>query len=637
MCGIFGAFARDGSALDVPRLASATNLLRHRGPDGGAYWAEGPFFFGHRRLSIIDLEARADQPFASPDLPFVLTYNGELYNYVEIKKELEALGHSFRTTSDTEVLLRAYAEWRETMLPKLRGMFAFAIADRSQKTVFLARDRFGEKPLFTAEKRGVLHFGSELRPFAAVLDERLVDDDALGAYLCLNYVPGERTMMRGVTRLPPATWRRYHLDRIEEQRWYAPGRAQVDVPEDLTGALSVLKTKLDEAVRLGLRSDVPVALFLSGGLDSSLTAESAVRAGALKDAFCVDVAARSYSEWDGARIVADKLGLALHRVTLTQDVLSDFLSLVEHADDPLADSSTLAVWHLARATAKSFKVVVSGDGGDELLGGYLTYKATRAFGATLSHVPAPARRPLAWAASMVRPSQRKVTAAYKAMRFLRAAALPAREAHFTFNGAWMPDVAATLVARPETQRAARSAITELARRHRLPEPPSLADLQRADATEYLPNDILTKVDRMTMAHSLESRAPLLDGPFADYAMAAASKFEGSMLGAPKRLFRALAHDIYGPSVAAAKKQGFSIPVHTWLREAPITRDLLSRSSLEKIPVLDTAAVEAVRDDFFAGRQLGFEIWGLLVFCAWYRARIASAPELPTSDLRRFEL
>jgi asparagine synthase (glutamine-hydrolysing) len=650
MCGIVGAYSRSGRVLDVAPLVAATDLLSHRGPDGGGYWSDGPFFLGHRRLSIIDLSPEGSQPMAAADHGLVISYNGELYNYPELRDELRARGHVFTTASDTEVLLRAYVEWREQMLGRLRGMFAFAIADTRDRSLFVARDRFGEKPLFVNETADRIAFASELRPLSALLRDRRVDDEALAGFLCFNYVPGDRSMLAGVERLSPGTWRRYAGGRTESGRYYDPGAVSVSVPERLEPTLDELRAHLDDATRIALRADVPVALFLSGGLDSSLTAESAVRQGHLKEAFCLDIAEKSYSEWDGASFVAGKLGLDLHRVVLGPDVLDDFESIVEHADDPLGDSSALAVWRLSKEASRSFKVVISGDGGDELLGGYLTYKATRIFSQTVDRAPATVRRALARWSSLVRPGAGKVTPAYKAMRFLRAAHLPSAEAHFTFNGSFMPDAATELVAGGPARVAASNAISAMRSRHRLPSRPRLRELQHADTTDYLPNDILTKVDRMTMAHGLESRAPLLDAKLADFALSAAGHYEGGLLAPPKRLFRELARRAFGPRVSSAKKQGFSIPVHTWLRgrSRSLVGDLLSRASLRAVPVLDGPAVERVRDRFLSGEQLGFEIWGMLVLVAWYRARIAEAPRLEATPsrtahraaattLRRFEL
>jgi asparagine synthase (glutamine-hydrolysing) len=336
-------------------LKRAVGLLRHRGPDGGAWWADGPFFFGHRRLSIIDLE-QGTQPMATADGALVVTFNGEIYNYLELRQELQACGHLFRTHSDTEVLLHGYRQWGFSMLPRLKGMFAFALADRSRRQLFLARDRFGEKPLFYAEPSGGVRFASELRPLAALgsVDRRL-DEQALAAYLCLNYVPGEATLIRAIRRVEPGTWRLYDANgSMTTGRYWTPSdvRPEDDRPVDEREAIERLEQLLDRAVALTLRSDVPVGVFLSGGIDSSLVSHSAVRSGRLSRAYCLAFEEKSHSEWSGAEQTARQLGIPITKVTLTASALEEFLPIVEHADDPLADSSALAVWTLARTARR---------------------------------------------------------------------------------------------------------------------------------------------------------------------------------------------------------------------------------------------------------------------------------------------
>ncbi len=632
MCGIFGRFAWDAAPPDVAELSALAELLHHRGPDAGGYWCEGGTYLAHRRLSILDLSATGAQPMATADGRYVVTYNGEIYNYVELKAELAARGYAFRTTSDTEVLLHGWDAWGDDMPSKLVGMFAFAIVDRKSGEMLLARDRFGEKPLLFHEGRGAVVFASELAPLAAWLgDSRAIDEAALAGFLCMNYVPLDRTLMRGVRRLAPGTMRKYGpRGLVFERRFYAPAPA-TDVPRDLRDVLAGLRARLDDAVRIALRADVPLALFLSGGMDSSLVAESAVRQGALRTAFCLDVDAPTFSEYDNAKWVADRLGLRLERVRLGEDVLDDFFDIAAHADDPLGDASAVAVWQLARATSKQFKVAVSGDGGDELFGGYLTYKATALHAAATSRAHGAARSLLRAASSRVPQSQGKVSTTYKLLRFLRAVHLPPGEAHFTWNGAFMPEDAAKLLSTDAAKALARGAIAEVAERHAVSPRPTLADLQRVDCAEYLPNDILVKVDRMTMAHSLESRAPLLNHELAALALEATPRFEQTPLHKPKRLLRLLAEERLGPRVSRAKKQGFSIPVHAWLRGRvrPIVEDLLSESSTGRLGVLDPSAVASVRDRLLVrGEPLGFEVWGLMILVAWHRTRVEAAVRTP---------
>jgi asparagine synthase (glutamine-hydrolysing) len=635
MCGVLGRFAWSGAPSDPAELQGLLAMLRHRGPDSGATFHAEPFFLGHRRLAILDLSDAGAQPMKSADGRYVVAFNGEIYNYVELRQELERLGHAFRTRTDTEVLLHGYDAWGESLPEHLVGMFAFALADTKERTLFLARDRFGEKPLLYVEEGGAVTFASELGPLARHLGtRRQIDLDALSGYLCLNYVPGERTMLAGVHRLRPGTSRLYDARGLKRERaYYRPGAApnELALSASLADVQHELGRRLDEAVRISLRSDVPLALFLSGGIDSSVVAESATRQGVISAAFCLDVGEASFSEWDNAKHVADRLGLRLERVPFGPASLADFFDVVSHADDPLGDSSALAVWTLARATAREFKVAVSGDGGDELFGGYLTYQATAVHRAVTSRLGRFTRAALGKGARLRTrgAGATKVSAGYKAMRFLRAAPLPPSQAHFTWNGALMPQDAAELLTTEAARALARDAVARVARSHSMKERPALGELLRVDAAEYLPNDILTKVDRMTMAHGLESRAPLLDHRLASLAFAATPRFAGAPWQKPKRLLRSLADARLGPRVSRAKKQGFSIPVHAWLRGPGrhLVEDLLSRDSVAKTGVLDAAAVGTLRDRLLLRAEpLGFEVWGLCVLMAWFRARFYPSSE-----------
>ena len=632
MCGIFGQYSWARPPDDPALLWSATESLAHRGPDGGAFWSEGAFFFGHRRLSIIDL-AEGAQPMASVDGRYVVTFNGEIYNYIELRQELEGRGHRFRTQSDTEVLLAGYAEWGSELPKHLLGMFAFAIADRRDEELFIARDRFGEKPLFIRETAGRITFASELKALSSLPDaDREIDVAGLSAYLCLNYVPGDATMLRDVRRLPAGSWRRYRRGTQERgQFWSAlDSNPAGPLPQTLDEAADAASTAIDASVRMALRSDVPVALFLSGGIDSSLVAESAVRQGGLKEAFCVDFADSGFSEWDGAKRVADKLGVRLHRVRVDSAMLSDFESVVAHADDPLADSSSLPVYSLARETARQFKVTISGDGGDELFGGYLTHRATRMHASVIARLPIFLRRAMAGIAPLLPVTRGKATSSYMLRRFLRAADLESSAAHFSWNGTWLPHEARGFVASDLAGEDMLRCLDRVAGDNGLTGAISLAALQRADIREYLANDILVKVDRMTMAHGLESRAPLLSPELASFGLALPEHLKVGR-GGGKLVLRRLASKMLGTEVGQARKQGFSIPIHDWLsgpgRE--LLLDKLSPASIAATRLLDTAAVVAVRDAHLQGEaSYGFELWGLMVLVEWCRVRRDAPPFKP---------
>ncbi|MBF0262885.1 MAG: asparagine synthase (glutamine-hydrolyzing) [Magnetococcales bacterium] len=640
MCGIFGCFQPVKGIGHLQDLMTATQALHHRGPDDGTCWYDDPFFFGHRRLAIIDLTS-GTQPMATEDGRFVIVFNGEIYNFLELRHTLEQQGVGFATRSDTEAILIGYRHWGLGVLERLQGMFSFAIADRQEQTLLLARDRFGEKPLYYSCHDGGITFSSELSALLTLPSlPKKIADSALAAYMCLNYVPGEQTMIEGVHRLPPASYQLH--DRkggvIRGTYWQPPLGSLPALTK--TEAVAELKRRFDQAVALTLRSDVPVSLFLSGGIDSALVAESAVRQGGIKTAYCLDFPRQNFSELSGAQRVAQRLGIELRPISVDETALPDFLAVAAHADDPLGDSSALAVWILAQGVARDYKVVVTGDGGDEMFGGYLTYQATLAFNGLARTTPRFLRTWLADQAARVSPGSGKVTAGYKLKRFLRAMDLSPAEAHFTWNGAWLPQNASRLLASgSQAALLAPEVLATLVAKQGLAHFPTLRQLQEADISNYLPNDILTKVDRMTMAHGLEARAPFLLPDVAEFGLNLPETFKISSGWTSKCLLRSLAGEIYGPAVSQAKKQGFSIPIHPWLRGVlrPILEELLSPASLSECPYLNPVAVLEVKKRHLDGQdQLGFELWGLMILISWFQRLLGSKRFSRAGELRNIQ-
>lgn len=632
MCGIVGIFSFDGPPPHRELWPILINHLSHRGPDGGAWWSDGSFFFGHRRLSILDLET-GDQPMATEDGTLVAILNGEIYNFPELRSELEKKGYIFHTHSDTEVLLHGYHAWGERLPSRLTGMFAFAIADLRRQELFVARDRFGEKPFFLMHTGKYVAFASELRPLAAFPDiPRALDVEALGGYLSLNYVPGTASLMKGIKRLAPATWMLFNRDgERSETYWSPPDMAEPDKGEPVEDALDEWRELFDRAVRYCLLSDVPVGILLSGGIDSSLVAESAMRQGRLSCAYFLDFEEESYSEYGAASEVAGRLGLPLKRVTLTPESLKNFFQLVEHADDPLADSSALPVWTVSQLAAQGNKVVLGGDGGDEIFGGYLTYRASQLHGKLFSHLPMSLRKGIAYWGAKISTSEKKVSFSFKLRRFLRAADLPEGLAHFSWNGTWLSREAADMISPGPDRETVLNAIPHLVERLRLQEKTSLLQLQQGDIAEYLPNDILTKVDRMSMAHGLETRAPFLNHQLAEWALKRPDSQKIGPGGELKTLLRTAARKVLGEKIADRPKKGFSIPVHAWIRGPlkDVVRDLLSPESIKRMNVFDSSRIGTIVDDHFSGRKsYGFELWGLAVLVAWHRARIERFPKPP---------
>ena len=634
MCGIVGLFGYTKQPPFSEKWTELVNHLQHRGPDEGAWWADGPFFFGHRRLAIIDLQS-GGQPMASADGRFVITFNGEIYNYIELREELQKLGCSFETTSDTEVLLQGYTRWGESLLERLIGQFAFAIADRHKKELFLARDRFGEKPLFYWQAEGFFAFASEVRPLAAIPSFKPeIDLQALGGYLCLNYVPGDATLLAPIRRLAPAHWmlvkengalltgKYFDLDLFEEHE---------HVKAPLQKLVVEFQQKLDRAVALCLRSDVPVGIFLSGGVDSSLVAESAMRQGKLSDAYFIDFKEQTYSESNNAQAVASHLGLPLRKAILEPPDFDTFIRFAQHADDPLADSSGVAVWRISAMAAKANKVVLGGDGGDEFFGGYITYQATMLYRRLHAILPSALRHHLSLFGSHIPTTEGKASFSYRVWRFLRAFNLLPGVAHFTWNATWLPSETVQFLSpdyRPRAEEV-QSALLQLADGLGLNSGEiTLQKLQRADILDYLPNDILAKVDRMSMAHGLEVRAPFLNPEVAQFGLQLPARYKvSSVMGSPKLLPRMLMEKIYGKKIAFSPKKGFSIPVHRWIR-GPLRetfQSLLSPASINTIDFLNADAVNRALTLHLAGqRTYGFELWGLAILVAWFESRVANS-------------
>ncbi len=640
MCGIFGRFSRSENLGNLENLCSATNYLTHRGPDGGGYWSEGSWFLGHRRLSIIDPKLGV-QPMVTEDRRYVVVFNGEIYNYRELSEKFAEDGFRPNTSSDTEVLLEAWRRWGTSACEHLDGMFAFAIADREKGSIFLARDRFGEKPLFIQETADGLTFSSEFGAFQCLDDYNPeLDLAGLGSFLCLNYVPGERTLVEGIRKLAPGTWLELTQQGTKSGQFWAPNRYE-------RSALSFSEAKkkaqnlIDEGTRLALRSDVPVTLFLSGGIDSTLVAESAVRQGSISKAWCLDMRLDGFSEYPMAHQVGQALGIEVEPVAFSSNMMDDFTRLASRQDDPMADSSALAVWALAQQVSKEFKVALGGDGGDELFGGYLTYRATRLQSALTRFMPKPVRDLFASSGEWLPVTPGKVTTSYKAWRFLRAFGLDPAGAHYTWNGTWLPNEAALLLSDQHAASFASDALSRLKSGHDLKSSPGILDLQIVDIAEYLPNDILTKTDRCSMAWGLEARSPMLYRPLAEFGLSLPDSHKFRPLGAQKRLLRELVKDRFGSSVSHAKKQGFSIPVHHWLRKdaRSITEDILSPERLGQLWFLDVSRVLEIKNRHMSGKaQYGFELWGLMMLVLWFENRFTMKNFVrPSSKLKRILL
>jgi asparagine synthase (glutamine-hydrolysing) len=625
VCGIAG-FTHRGGVAERDLIERATRTLTHRGPDQQGTHQSSTVSLGAVRLKIIDLAA-GDQPLFSQDRDTVIVFNGEIYNHAELREELEARGHRFQSRCDTEVVLRAYLEWGRECLPKLRGMFAFAIWQESGKRLLLARDRMGIKPLYYARRGGDIHFGSELKAILEHPDvERKICQAGLSLYLNLNYVPSPYTLVEGIVKLPPGHWLEWQDGRVETGAYW---RLQLKPQANWTlgAAKEQLDSLLSVSVREHLISDVPLGVWSSGGLDSSTILHYAAQAypGRLKT-FSVSFRGRSFDESEYFRLVASAYGTEHHEFDLNpgEDLAASIEDLAGHSDEPSADAGALPVWFLSKMCRRQVTVALSGEGADELFGGYITYIADR-LATPVRRTPAALRRLALGALRWWPASNDKVSLEYKLKRFLAGSLLPADEAHLFWNGTFS-EAEKRELCRFENHPPLRSLFETL-----LPEAAIAGSLNRYlwfDQLCYLPDDILNKCDRMSMAHSLEVRPAFLDHRIVEFAATLPENFKvrGSTL---KYVLRELMQDKLPRAVLRRRKQGFDIPIHDWFRGPlrALLLDTLSEEAVARSGLFRPAAVRSlIRTHLDKKANLGYHLWGLLILFLWIRRwRIETAP------------
>jgi asparagine synthase (glutamine-hydrolysing) len=616
MCGICGVASANGSA-DPERVARMSATLVHRGPDSSGEFSDGTVALAARRLSIIDLET-GDQPIANEDGTLHVVQNGELYNYRELRRELERAGHTFRTHGDTEVLLHLYEQHGHGFAERLRGMFAVAIWDAPRRRLVLARDRFGIKPLYYRATGDELAFASELR----ALPRGEIDLDALEAFLAFNSIPAPLTIFREARKLPPGHLLLWEDGRVRLERFARPAPVPADELRDDEEAELVeeLRARLRDSVRAHLVSDVPVGVLLSGGVDSALLAALAAEESTEPlRTFSIGFEERSFDELGDARRVAERYGTQHRELVLRPDAALLLPALAETFDEPFADSSALPTYLVSELAASDVKVALSGEGGDELFGGYYTYAAdllaARVGGLARLARPLVERLPT---------SSRKASFDYRAKRFVRAAHLQPLERHHGWKEIFSPDARAELTGRrssfdPVDLLRARYAETEGA--------DELARLQDVDLGIYLVDDLLVKTDRASMAHSLEARVPYLDTVVTNLALALPTRHKVRGL-AKKVLLRKAAEPLLPREIVRGKKRGFSIPAAAWLRGelVPFARETLSTDTLRRQGFFRPEPVHRLLDDHVAGREdLSRQLWGLLAFTLWHERHVERTP------------
>ncbi len=623
MCGIAGfthTRERPGSSqIWRDKIWQITRALHHRGPDEQDVWQSDLISLGAVRLKIIDLE-HGHQPMVSDDGSFVIAFNGEVYNHAELRIELEALGHRFHSRCDTEVVLHAFMQWDLQAFPKLRGMFGAALWSVHQQRLVLVRDRMGIKPLHFHQRRGELYFGSEMKTILLHDEvERRINLPALDRYLSCNYASGTESLVEGISQVAPGHWLEWHDGKVSTQPYWEL-QFQPDPALDFESAKGELDRLLQASVKEHLISDAPLGVWSSGGLDSSTILHYATHCAAstkLKT-FSVSFKGRSFDETEFFREVSAHYQTDHHEFDLSADAnmvpeLADAVSqFADYSDDPSADAGALPVWFLSKMCRSEVTVALSGDGADELFGGYQTYLADR-YARRLRGVPRFLLRTGADIAHMLPVSDEKIGLDYKITRMLEGAQLDPVAAHFYWNGTFGEEQKAELMA----VRGSRGAPIPL------PGSENIGYLNRflfLDQLCYLPSDILVKCDRMSMAHSLEVRPPFLDHRIVEFAarLPESFKIRGNSL---KHILRELMRSKLPPSVLHRKKQGFDIPAHHWLRTVlrPLLEDTLSETNVRETGLFRWDAIKnLLRAHMERRANYGYHLWGLLILLLWMK-------------------
>lgn len=635
MCGFVFAYARTPDCLpDRARLARMGSAIRHRGPDDNAQTRYGQSAMAHRRLAIIDLDG-GRQPMCTPDRRTWIVFNGEIYNFPTLRDQLLAAGHSIGTGSDTEVLLHAYLEWGADCVHKLNGMFAFAIYDARNRSVFAARDRFGEKPLYVLESGGTLYLASELKALVegGLVDKRL-DGVAMYNYFANGYVMGPRTIFRGVRRLQPGHWLKADAAGVREQAYWRPP-VPTDEHRNEKEVLRDVLPLLTDAVRMRLVSDVPVGFFLSGGVDSSAVVALASEASDERlNTFSIGFREPRYDEREYARYVARRFGTR-HREFLLEPAGMDVIEQIAwHTDEPFADASALPTWYLSKLTRQHVKVALSGDGGDEMFAGYDCYRG-HLLSERLRRVPAPVRSAAtALLRAMPHADAGRRFALLRLARNIDDAGLDAAERfvakqQFVFRRNELARISPYLAAHA-TAANDRALFARMFAHSNSP----LDGMTLWQQSVSLVDDMLVKVDRMSMAHGLEVRAPFLDHRIAELMnqVALDVKIPG---GRQKYVLRKAMEHYLPAEFLWRNKKGFDVPLSYWFKDGLrdyIAQKVLSPHAMARRIFHREALERIVGEHVRLKRDWGSALWALLMFETWC-ARYDIGPEALETEMR----
>src|SRR3990172_4397144 len=625
MCGIAGIVNVTGRPVDEALLRAMTTVQAHRGPDGEGFARSGGAGLGHRRLAIIDL-ATGDQPMASDDGTIRIVFNGEIYNFRDLRRELESSGARFRTTSDTEVILKAYEAYGPGCVSRLRGMFAFAILDERARRLFLARDRAGIKPLVYAWDGRRLLFASEIK---GILEDhgvpRELDREALGDYLTYHYVPAPRTIFKAIRKLPPASTVVQSLDGGEPVVFrYWTLRLDPDHGPTEQEWIERLRAEMADAVQSHMVSDVPIGAFLSGGVDSgTVVALMAQASSAPIRTFSIGFDEADFDELRFARQVAARYGTDHYELVVKPNALDVLPKLAWHFDEPFADSSAIPTYYVSKITREHVTVALSGDGGDESFAGYRRYAQALGFHERFDQGPARLMRPLLRLASRLLPvgapgqALTGMLGAGPIERYFRLITYQRRETLRRLLSDELADLARSAADPGSFSRLASEGDA----------PYYVSTLQHIDIATYLPGDILAKVDGMSMAVSLESRVPLLDHRLMEFLATIPSTLKLRNGSGKYLLQRAMAQDLPG-EILTRKKMGFGVPLGAWFRRElrDMTRDVLLGPRARQRGIFRASEVDSLLATHDAGRRdCSARLWSLVCFELWMRQWVDRTP------------
>jgi asparagine synthase (glutamine-hydrolysing) len=622
LCGIAGfTHLRSASSTNI---SSAVRSIIHRGPDQQGVFESDFISLGVARLRILDLDS-GDQPIISPDGNTVIAFNGEIYNHKELRAELADRGYRFRSSTDTETVLAAFLEWDTACFARLRGMFAVALWTESSRRLVLARDRLGIKPLYIARRGADIYFGSELKTlFIHPEIDRTLSLSALDCYLTLNYVPGNLSLVEEIKKLSPGDWLEWQAGTVRSETYWrlpveSPGRI------DFESAKEELDHLIAQSVREHLLSDVPLGVWLSGGLDSSTVLHYAAQASDRPlRTYSISFAGRSFDETEYIRRVASQYGTRHEQFDLNpnEDLPTAIEQFPNHFDEPNADGGALPVWFLSKLTKQTATVAFSGEGADELFAGYLTHRASN-LARLARKFPIPVLQVAKAAAELLPASNEKISFEYKLKRFLAGSRMKPFRAHVFWNGSFSDAEKRSLIRLdlPGTL----SAMLDEAAHHG----DNLGAYLWFDQKFFLPDDILMKVDRMSMAHSVEVRPPFLDHRLVEFAASLPPHFK--MRGSNQKLIlRELMRNKLPRSVTRRKKMGLDFPAHDWLRGTlrELLLDTMADAESLYSSLFDFRVISSYLQAHLSRRaNLGYNLWGLMMLFLWMkRWRIQFAPQ-----------